>query len=286
MAVPSLRVRFVFNQKAGDTSAQTATTKKGRDFAATLVENLTFSAADAEYKNVVVRIQNSFQRDAKQELVHLMALFRRHIIGAAAGSNKPGGTLTFALGPSETDVGFDDDNFDIAQSLPAWAPRGAKYLKWKRKHGLSQTWFKARGVLDKQARAETMLESFGPIRVSVIRNLKAAPARSFHAGGDVHSRINIATVRVFAMANITPAMLPALRTGSPTAMNSDRGNPGLMGLLSRTAPDLAYRLGRRSGMESGKRYRPTLEPFLAFYLTRSLPNALALRLQNRRLRGY
>ena len=303
MARSAIRVRFVFNQRSG-TAAQTSRQQLGKDFATSLANDLIFRAAEQEYEEIRKRIQTSFAADAKRELAHLTALYRRHIIGAGKTKSRPAGMLGYALGPSDTGVGDDDGEISIAESLPSWAPRSSKYMKEKKRNNWGAQWFSARGALAKNMKADTLLAAFGPIRVTIKRNLKTSAIALgnvgtkkggsiydkeenqtgvFNAGGT--GRLNVATVRVFALTNITPAMLPALRNGDPATPISDKGNPGLWQLMrDNISPAFASSVSGFSSRETGRRYRPTLEPFLAFYLTRSIPNALALRLQEGKLK--
>lgn len=280
-----LRIRFVIGKS--DTAKEST-----RSFASAIAREVAFRASEESYKEIKQTISTSLQADAKRELTFLMSLYKRHIIGASANRSKPSGMLRYALGPSNTDVGFDDENYAIADLLPAWAPRSPEYLRQKRRRGWGQTWWSARGDLASQLNADTLLSAYGPIRVSVRRDISETDrvaqrgaagqfrgARLNVPGYEQHIKLNVATIRVFAMQAITPSMLPALASGTVNAMNSDeptRGHRFLAPLMAVNAP-LAYRLGRLS--YETHRYRPTLEPFLAWFLTRAIPNALALRIQ-------
>lgn len=287
------RIRFVIGGGKGNA---TTTGVQTRSLASAIAQRVAFQAAEDSYQAVARGVRESFHRDAKRELTHLMALYKRHIIGAAPGRRRPSGMLSYALTPSGTGVGDDDREVAIADSLPEWAPRSPEYLRQKKRRGWSQGWFSAEGTLRAGLTPDLLLGAYGPIRVSVIRDVKAEgeysvrmnkqTASSFsrldaRASGDT-LRMNVATVRIYAMEKITPSMLPALVNGDPAAMNSDdisRGRRLLEPLASSSAlgSRLALRLGRPS-YRSG-RYRPTLDPFLAWYLTRSIPNALALRIE-------
>jgi len=313
----TMRIRFVASRspvvrdKKIIGSVTEVAQQSTRSLAAAIANDLAFSAADNMFRNVKNEIAASFQKDAKQELTHLAALYRRHVIGAGAGKRRPSGMLSYALGPSDTGVGDDDNEVAIAESLPDWAPRSPRYLARKKRMGWSQTWFSARGDLAREMRADVLLSAYGPVRVSVVRNVEATnalggtrvsgrftgarldtfgpnagPAKSA-APADVaasHIRLQVATIRVFAMQQITPSMLPALATGNPATQNDDSASRGTRFIepLRSVSPTLAYRLGRLS-WQTG-RYRPTLEPFLAWYLTRAIPNALALRIEQGAIR--
>jgi len=285
MARTALRVRFVLrNGGAFETrSRQTI----GKAFASAVVNDLTFRAAEGQFEEIRSRIQASFLKDARRELTHLAALYRRHIIGSARSKGRPTGMLGYALPPSDTGVGDDDDAIAIASTLPDWAPLSKKYLREKGRNNWSAARFSARGNLAKNMRAETLIQAFGPIRVSVRRNLRSAPPKAATFNFDGKAKINVATVRVFALTFITPSMLPGLRSANPFEVKiGDGGNYGLRNLMRTNVGDeFANSVSGFSARETGSRYRPTIEPFLTFYLTRSIPNALALRIEQGRLRS-
>lgn len=289
MAISALRVRLVFSQKSGATRAEGSRQRFGQDFAASLVRDLTFRAADEEYKAINKGIRESFAKDAKQELTHIAALYRRHIIGAGKTKTRPSGMLGYVLPPANDSVAGRDSEVAIAASLPAWAPRSPKYLREKERHNWGAGWFSAQGNLQNNMKAQNLLQTFGPIRVTVTKNFQEGAAkRVFNAGGGAMSKINVATVRVFALSNLTPEMLPGLRDQDPRAAISDKGNPGFYSLMkSHMGPAFASSVSGFSyaAGPGGRRYRPTLEPFLQFYLTRSIPNALAYRIQTGALRA-
>lgn len=297
----ALRVRFVLGRNSG--GKVVSSEQRSRSFASAIARQVAFQAAENSYRSVKAEIAKSFQNDAKRELNFLMALYRRHIIGADSRRAQPSGMLRYALGNSDTDLGFDDENYLISDMLPGWAPRSPEYLASKRKRGWAQGWFSATGLLKNELTADFLLQAYGPIRVSVIRDVQAtenpaplrggttlrtfgpnsAPAASASVGDvrDARIRLQVATVRIFAMEAITPSMLPALASGQVNAMNNDdpqRGRRFLAPIFAANKP-LAYRLGQLD--YKTHRYRPTLEPFLAWFLTRAIPNALALRLEQR-----
>lgn len=285
-----VRIRFVVGKSAG---GERSAAERSRSFASAIARDVAIRASDDAFREVKKAIAASFQRDAKRELTYLMSLYRRHIVGAGATRAQPSGMLRYALEASDTDVGFDDENYAIADSLPAWAPRSPAYLRRKRRQGWSQGWWSARGDLSRGLTADVLLQAYGPIRVSVIRDtretervaLPGLPGRfagdrlRTNTEADTHIKLNVATIRVYAMQQITPSMLPALATGVPDTMNSDSPSRGrrFLAPLYAVNPDIYYRLSQTS--YNTHRYRPTLEPFLAWYLTRAIPNALALRLQ-------
>lgn len=291
----ALRIRFVFNAQGGKNAGVQSRQRFVNNFAQQVVENVAFRYSDEVYGEMTNRFEEQFVADARKELVHLTALFRQHITGSSP-TNTPGGSLT-------TVAGLNADSLPIKHSIPRWQPRGRAYLRYKNRKTGNMNWWDARGLsgkkdakysgLKKNTRVDTWIKMFGPIRATFSRSSSAsalanvpgsAAPKNFHVA-DGHFRLAVGTLRVYALTSITPQMLPALTTGDPRTMNpaTRAGNPGLMDLVRGVDEQMYYRLDRRSSAASGSIYRPTLEPFLAYYLTRSIPAAITNRLAEGRL---
>lgn len=260
-----------------------------------ILERVTLQYADGMYDQVRKDVQYQLERDLRAELWHIGALFRRHIIGLGGRLNRPTGFID-----TITKGGGAPPKMPIASGLPSWAPRSAKYLRTKRQAVGHIRWFDNTGwnaqtndlryarIVAKSGEgpddAGLLRESFtydawetlfGPISVAFRRARKLEPS---DAVGNIavkgkRLRTQIGTIYVRALGKITPNMLPGYTSGTVRASAS--GNPALMDVIAKTDPRLAYRLGTmRNGV-----YRPTLEPFLGYYLTRSIPWAVQRRIE-------
>jgi hypothetical protein len=257
-----------------------------------MVQKVAFSYAEGQYEFMKKELAFGVEADVRRELVNLASLYRRHIIGANGNQGTPAGIISSAIGGAKP--------MSLASALPAWAPRNAEYLRTKRNATGGNKWFDNRGwkrgghrkggifisnksgpsdvgLLFQESRADTWETMFGPIRITFEKSagLTAADATSAVKLQSTKAEVKVGTIRVFALGKIMPDMLPVLRTGN--MMASDEGNDGLMNLVKAYDPRLAYRLGQRSSIT--KRYRPTLEPFLGFFLTRSIPAAVGRRIE-------
>jgi hypothetical protein len=87
------------------------------------------------------------------------------------------------------------------------------------------------------------------------------------------TKIAIATIRVQAMTRITPGMLPALGGGGLGDFGSNARGSGLLAMLGER---VAWRLG---GNPQTVPFRPTIQPFLGYFLTRAMPNAVFKRIE-------
>lgn len=260
-----------------------------------IMERVTINYADGLYDTMRKNLEQRVEQDVRAELVHLALLFRRHIIGAAGSKSTPSGLLDTAT------KGEAPPTMSIAAGLPPWAPRNAEYLRQKRQATGGIGWFDNRnwkhnsydarfasrvprggagpdqpGLLFRSMRGDVWETIFGPISVRFYRMRKLQPtdaAASVSAGPQKKMKVQIGSIQVRALGKLTPSMLPGYTTGTVHA--NAAGNAGLIGLVSNYDPQLGYRLGRmRNGI-----YRPTLEPFLGFFLTQALPHAVSERLR-------
>jgi hypothetical protein len=259
-----------------------------------ILERITLQYAEGAYDQFRKDVEMRLEGDVRMELEHMAALFRRHIIGFAGRRTSPSGTLTTAT------KGGDAPRQSIASGLPPWAPRNAQYLKTKRMAVGHIRWFDntgwnahgpdlryarisertgegpdSPGLLKSFFKGESWESLFGPISVRFFRARKLEPEDAVGniASKGRHMKVQIGSFFVRALGKIEPHMLPGYTAGAVRASAS--GNPRLMNVIAQTDPRIAYRLGTmRNGV-----YRPTLEPFLGFFLTRALPFAVQRRIE-------
>jgi hypothetical protein len=289
----TLRIRFRFNQQTGvRTDRQELQRASGR-FAQSIVEQVGLQYADNAFKDLQSRIGASLQGDVRNEIEHVARQFRKFIVGST-GARSSRADLTTSTsnargtGPLRTEI---EGLRSASVGGTFWTPRKKRYLTEKRQKVGHNRWFEHQGELSKGIRnGSTWTNAFGPISIKVQRvksisglantldfggkSLTPRDANVF--GGRAKGTFSVARIEVSAFGKITPAMLPALITGKMDApIPSDGRTTGLIGLLGNANPALAYRLGGGPNVP----YRPTLEPFLAFALTRAIPSAVFNRIQ-------
>lgn len=255
-----------------------------------IMERVAFNYADNAYDDARKTLEQRVEQDVRAELIHLARLFRRHIVGAAGTKSSPTGMLDTVTKGDQPPV------MPLSAGLPVWASRDAEYLRQKRNATGGIQWFDNRrwrtrrgqsyrpkkvGLLFQEMRADTWETMFGPISVRFFRNRNpsATASNTMTMSKERKMKVQIGSLRVRALGRITPAMLPGFTSGTVRANAS--GNPALMGLIGAYDRDLAYRMGT---MKNGI-YRPTLEPFLGFFLTRALPHAVTQRIKKGTLRS-
>jgi hypothetical protein len=248
-----------------------------------LIENVMVQLGDQTWAELKRELSARIAEDARAELVRVSAAFRRGVIGIPENSKGLRGTLTTAAkgsGAPQQALG----------GLPRWALRTEKYLRKKQQKAKHKRWFDNTGWAPRGGTLKSFFESdtvdrasggasfvgsagifedlFGPIRVTVTRQSSPTGATTNFGAGNSH-KIQLAKVRVSALSRVQDSMLNF----------SERPNAGLLRVVASGLPGegsqaIAYRLRGGKG-----RYRPTLEPFLEFYLRKSLPFAVSKRIE-------
>jgi hypothetical protein len=288
------RLRLTFNFRSGTTSRDTI-----RGFASALIEQVAIEASDDVWETIKLKISKQLQTDVKREVTHMGQLFKQLVIGLDGSSSGASGRLTTYSRPAKGREGLAMYSFNVG-----WPERSENYLRRKMDsppYGVGHDgWFlhKTKTLLSTMGKSDTWIGAYGPIKVDVRRTGSMSrgdanrsvpdegspgkyrtniPTARFDTGvsntkGSI-VRVQVASVRVSAMEDITPAMLPAIRHGDIDQMANDGRTTGLIGQFP---SEIAYRLG---GNRKFVPYRHTVEPFLGFFLTRALPNAVARRFQ-------
>lgn len=281
-----VRLRFTFGK--GEVKGR----QRYQNTAAYTAGKIAIAFADEMWENVRGQLKDRVDADVRRELVHMAYLYRRHIT-QSGGSRS--GTISSAVGGAAP--------LALSAALPPWAPRGAEYLARKAAGGAGKRWFnnagwRARrsatgkyypvdpGRLVQEIDYNLFEKSFGPIKVVVERDNKTAvkSAEAYIALGKKRDmKVQVGKIRVSALNKITPGNLSTLRTGNFSGVS----NPAIPAMIRESGiafgAQIANRLGptSRGRYRPGQRgvYRPTLEPFLGYYLTRSIPAAVSRRLQ-------
>lgn len=280
-----VRLRFTFGKSAVKGRQRYETT------AAYTAGKVAVAYADELWNTARTTLRDQISKDVERELVHIAYQYRR-FINEAGGTRS--GVLTAAVSGAQP--------LPLSSALPKWAPRRADYMKRKAEGGAGKKWFnnsgwRARrsangryypvdpGRLVQEIDANMFEKSFGPVKVVVERNNKVDvhDAEGYIAiGKSRHMKLQVASIRVSAMPNITPAILSTLRTGNFSGVS----NPAIPAMIRKSGVAFGAEIANRLGPTSRGRYRkgqhgpyrPTLEPFLGFYLQRAIPAAVDRRI--------
>lgn len=287
----TLRIRWRFNQQTGSKSENRAVQRAGNNFAQTIAEEIGLIYAEESYKTLKTNVEFALQNDVRQEVEHVARQFRQFIVGSEANTRKMRGELSTAV---QTARGYALDGTPLSGQPvggKAWTPRKKRYLREKLTDVGHQRWFEHTGYLGKvMNRGSLWLNAFGPIQIRLTRsaavssndgvakrgNRETAAAGAKVFGSSSTGLFSVGRIEASAFGKITPAMLPALVTGKMETPSPDDGRKtGLIGLVGNVSLPSAYRLGGGPNVP----YRQTLEPFLAFAITRAIPTAVFNRIQ-------
>jgi hypothetical protein len=253
--------------------------KESENTARAIVSNVAVQYAEDTWNEAKDTLRARIEEDVRAELVNLSRMFREYIIGAPGSRTTPNGTLTtLAKGDERPQV-------SLSSMLPAWTVRSDQYMERKRAEGIGIGWFDNTGWVSSSGypdspgllretfagsdggmrRGSDVWEDiFGPVKVRIVRQNNATPESTLRTGKK-NVRMQVARISVAALGKVDNSMLSAFRSS----------NPRLETVLDNYNPLLSVRLGvMRNGV-----YRPTLEPFLDFFLTRAIPHTVNERIR-------
>jgi hypothetical protein len=271
-------IRFTVNQGKTKTTLNEKRIKTQLEKVADIVvTNVAITYSNRNYQKLTANTRAVLRRAIRRE-IHFAAQQWSKIIGLRGSQAGPYGSIE---SKEEGAASFSLNQKGV------WNPRSTRYLRDKKTQYKHTKWFYSTGLLkDNLSTGSDWESNFGPIqiqinrRITVERNGDRDPkgltstqkasrntirTNSSNTGLGYQARygskrISIATIHIRSLTNITPAMLPGLSSGHP----SFEGN------VSSLIKDEDVR-ARVAGKGP---YRPTLEPFLSFVLTRAIPNAV------------
>lgn len=201
--------------------------------------------------------------------------------------------------------------WDRSQSQIKWAKRSPSYMRRKKKAGLANYWFKGTGELANWLKAKSSgyyFRAFGPVSVRFEQvkedRLKLGTPSGLRGGQGTWTKTGKLTVNYFG--KITPQMMPGLSSFDPNS--NPLPHPGVATLLPKTKqrakllkksfdretitrkkfifgeqsgtkrngkPQFRYYTQKTTQTKTGMaQHRPAIDPFVSFYMTRAIPNAI------------
>lgn len=203
-------------------------------------------------------------------------------------------------------------SFNVSSTGIKWDARNPKYLRQKARKGKGGYWWRKNGALQdwlKNISGSTYEKAFGPVKVVFVQTGQGSRADNVTttgAPGRVSQTVAVGRIQVNAFGRITPSMLPGLADMDPTGtVKSGKGiarlletefprNRQIYKLLTKSYSTTkvtkkrvplsqidpkAWRAKTRKvtvieKQQAGGNYRPAIDPFVSFYLTRAVPNAI------------
>ena len=301
--MPELEINFGWTSNAQSLTANIRQIKStGEGFARMIVNDFALASTEEAYLANRSSLVGSVRKVALAE-VSRMALLMSNSIAMPDKYTGPYGEMSIKEGMSDTyqRMGFSP-TFKRQRTSIVWPKRRKRYLEWKKRHGHPAKWWELSGELSKSLNdADQFLHAWGPVNVLFTRARSQDKARGgmqkswmmsgggaldgqsssanlqqsiTHGGraGRISAEYQVGKLEVIAFGRITPSMLPSLKHPKmDPAYAEPSGNiDGLAGLLKDDGPG-----GTRNkllGKQAQRRY--ALEPFVSFFLTRAIPNAI------------
>lgn len=257
-------------------------------FARILLREVAIATSKRTQENARRSLVTRIKSEIRREIIKMAQTISRFVVQperakgpsgiarmAASGVSQ---TMQTTLGRGMSGVGY----YDVGRSNVNWRERSLAYMRWKKRKNYGTDWFRNRGHLQRQLGRESTYNGFGPIVVLFHPNRKQTPIggnvnlTSTGRTGRVSETYEVGRLEVIAMGRITAAMLPSLASGDvgdATPVGGQRISNLITGQRTRE---------KLSGLSTGegnspREYRPVIEPFVSYYLTRAIPNAVFLR---------
>ncbi len=251
-------------------------------FARFIVRDVALRTSERYYQAARSTLVRNVEQDVRKEIAMMAMMVNKFLVQPEKATGPKGTLVPAQKNVAETSrlLGGRINYFDLQSSNANWPERQLKYMRWKNARKYGTSWWKNTGALHKALSNDNIyLSSFGPVVVifSKVKNQqlmnpqKTLPGRQ----GRTSESFTVGRLEVLTFGKITPQMLPSLASGNVADVTPDAGNT-----LSRLLPEeVGRKLSGRSSGEFGasRHYRPVLEPFLSYYLTRAIPNAIYRR---------
>ena len=233
------------------------------------VENVGFKAARNRQRRLKANLQRDFAPLVERELQDMAKKISVMAIGLANPNNPPPGVLRID-GPISAAMAGQAGPMTVASMTGLWAARTKPYMKWKLRKYRTRKWFKNTGELQRRLRSSgTYRSAYGPVSIKFtptsLTGRTSGLSTLGRSSGGQSTNIMIGRLEVNPLRRITAGDLPGI--GEVARYNARLMNP--------LADSIEKKLSGRKG-----KYRPVLEPFLTYYLTRRIPNAVYRKLED------
>jgi hypothetical protein len=268
-----LNFRFRADAQTG-TSQREGVNTFAKNFANILINQVAIASKEETFKAARDRLVNRVDLAVNREIAQMSFMVAKFLTQPERASG-PTGTITGSdptLSKTASNLRWRVREYDLSKSGIHWAERQRNYMLWKHKHGHSSDWWKLHGGLAESLnKASFYTTNFGPVKVEFIRSSATGDIKNVTSTGSGRPTVNlnVGTISVSVMGKLTPEMLPSLASGDPTGNVAPSGKRNLTRLI--TDQSVSTKLGHGG---PGGQYRPVLEPFLAYFLTRAIPNAV------------
>lgn len=262
----TLNINFVF-------SGSKSVNKNDADSAlGVAVSNVGFKAAKNRQRKLKANLHRDFAPIVERELQQMARDVARMGVGLANPNNPPPGRLSIS-GKISSYMAGRSAPMNIASMTGTWATRTKAYMRRKVKKYKTRRWFKNTGRLQSQLKSlGTYRSAYGPVSVKFTpRQVQGGSSGARVVGlgrspGGQSRNIQIGRLEIKPFRRLSLGDLPDI--GQKADYNRS--------LLSPLADSIERKL---TGQPKTGKYRPVLEPFMSYYLSRKIPNAVFLKLE-------
>jgi len=245
-----------------------------------IMQEVAFRAVKGKEDALTRSIDSTFKAIVEMELKRMarkigQLIFVKDSAAKARTGYLPRGQLEIVGNTSQAMQGLTSP-VKLSTGTGYWPARNYKYLQKRKKMG-GGNWFKVTGELKSYlTNAGAYTQAYGPIKVKYTKAPKGTPLpqgkmpvtkMGVGVGGRRSTDITFGNVEVSALGSITSDMI-----NSPDRMQPKAWSTGLF----ESFPDKI----ERKLLNREEAYRPFLEQFLAFYMTRAIPNAVFRRIED------
>lgn len=283
-----LNFRFMGNAQSGQairpTGANQARDARGRftsldNFARVMVQDVALNTATRTYNLAKQNLEANIKTEVAREISRMAKMIGKFVVqpGNARG---PKGLVTSAQQTISAQARslWGNKNvlyYDVGSSDARWKQRSKSYMGWKKKNNYPEDWWSMKGELRKALSQEALYQELGPVSVTFTKggneptggNIKQTTSGR---SGKVSATYQIGQVSVAVFGRITPAMLPSIMDTFSGGVGEV--TPGSGPYLPSLFKDEDVKNKLLHG--SADTYRPVIEPFVSYYLTRAIPNAI------------
>lgn len=314
---PTLRynVQLVSSRQSGESQVRRTAKEVSNGFARLIVRDVAIAASKRYQREIGATFQRNIEKAVRAELERIMGHMGRMMVRPESADG-PSGTLNFGTGEGykpTSDLarmrGWGS-SYNVASAGIKWAPRDPDYVRRKR----DKSWWRKTGHLANYLSRKSSRwfeQALGPIKVlwwpTSVSSRSELKTTSSGSKGPPGERVRIGRIEVIAFGDISPEDLPGLAEFAP--MDAPPERAGLAGYFAaryynrQTAKLMHLSTGKRrigGGMQPRRtrsrygykmtrspvryqsverQYRPFMDPFISFFLTRSMPNAVWRRLE-------
>lgn len=265
-------------QKSG---VQTREVERGMTYMRNLIiENAAFYLVDREEKKLTQNIQRVFTNIVEKELARMGREINKLVIGRADSSMRgrigyqPRGSLS-VTGKHSYNMQGMLGSVNLGDVTGPWPARNAAYVRYQRRSGGGGKWFKVTGELGKfLGDASTYTNAYGPVKVDYKKAAKGTPLPQSAGVSSIKTGLGGRRSTTVTFGRVSVSVLGSITTDVLNDPERKQPSPWKSGLFQAFPDHIENKLLNRQDY-----YRPFLENFLAYYLTRSIPNAVFRKIE-------